>query len=162
LPSKWIYPEIADKDKDKVAKALGRELPISFKESEEIAKIIKGMKLSEAIRYLENVISLKDPVPMSRHNKQLAHHRGISERFPRWRIPVGRFPVKAAKYILKVLNNARNNAENKGLDPEKLIIIHAAAHRGRYLKRYMPRAFGRSTPKFRSYTNFEIIVKEVS
>lgn len=159
MPSKWIYPEIADQEK--TAKALGRELPISFKESEEIAKVIKGMKLDEAIAYLEKVLEKKEYVPMSRHNKQLAHHRGVSERFPKWRIPVGRYPVKATWYILRVLRNARNNAENKGLSPEKLVIVHAAAHRGRYLKRYMPRAFGRATPKFRSYTNFEVIVREV-
>ncbi|MEL9929607.1 MAG: 50S ribosomal protein L22 [Sulfolobales archaeon] len=154
-----MYPEIAEKER--TAKALGRELPISFKESEEIAKVIKGMKLDKAIEYLERVIQLRDYVPMSRHNKQLAHHRGVSERFPRWRIPVGRYPVKAARYILRVLRNARNNAEEKGLNPEALVIVHAAAHRGRYLKRYMPRAFGRATPKFRSYTNFEVVVKEV-
>ena len=74
---------------------------------------------------------------------------------------MGRYPVKAAKYILKVLRNARNNAENQGLDPEKLVIVHAAAHKGRYLKRYMPRAFGRSTPWFSTTTNFEVVVKEV-
>ncbi|MEZ0290467.1 MAG: 50S ribosomal protein L22 [Sulfolobales archaeon] len=160
MPSKWIYPEIADEEK--TAKALGRELPISFKESEEIAKVIKGMRLDEAIKYLENVVQLREPVPMTRHNKQLSHHSGVAEKFPKWRVPVGRYPVKAARYILRVLRNARNNAENKGLDPEKLVIVHAAAHRGRYLKRYMPRAFARATPKFRSYTNFEIVVREVA
>jgi len=57
------------------------------------------------------------------------------------------------------------NAENKGLveDVEKLeenlIIIHMAAHKGYTLKRYMPRAFGRSSPKFRHSSNVEIIVK---
>jgi len=38
--------------------------------------------------------------------------------------------VKAAGQILKVLENAEANAEYKGLDTEKLRIIHISSHRG--------------------------------
>lgn len=157
MPPRWIYPSVGDR----VAKALGRELRISLKESVEIAKVIKGMKLDEAIEYLEKVVRKEAPVPYTRYRKQIAHRRGVNSQFQEWRTPVGRYPVKAARYILKVLKNARNNAENQGMDPEKLIIVHAAAHKGRVLKRYMPRAFGRATPWFSITTNFEVIVKEV-
>jgi len=157
MPPRWVYPNVGER----VARALGRELRISLKESVEIAKVIKGMKLDEAIEYLERVVRKEASVPYTRHRKQIAHRRGVNSQFQEWRTPVGRYPVKAARYILKVLRNARNNAENHGMDPEKLVIIHAAAHKGRVLKRYMPRAFGRATPWFSITTNFEVIVKEV-
>jgi len=159
MPPRWVYPQIGGEGK--LARALGRELRISLKESVEIAKVIKGMKLDEAISYLEKVIRKEVPVPYTRHRKQIAHRSSVNNQFPEWKTPVGRYPVKAARYILKVLRNARNNAENQGLDPERLVIVHAAAHKGRYLKRYMPRAFGRATPWFSITTNFEVIVKEV-
>ncbi len=158
MPPRWTYPQIPG---DRLARALGRELRISLKESVEIAKVIKGMKLDDAIAYLEKVVRKEAPVPYTRHRKQIAHRRGVNAHFQEWRTPVGRYPVKAARYILKVLRNARSNAENQGMDPEKLVIVHAAAHKGRYLKRYMPRAFGRATPWFSTTTNFEVVVKEV-
>lgn len=158
MPPRWIYPP--QFSGERVAKALGRELRISFKESAEIAKVIRGMGLDEAIEYLEKVVEMKAPVPYTRHRKQVAHRRGVGELFPELQTPVGRFPVKAARSILKVLRNARNNAESQGMDPGRLVIVHAAAHRGRYLKRYMPRAFSRSTPWFSSTTNFEVVVAE--
>ncbi|HWQ17858.1 MAG TPA: 50S ribosomal protein L22 [Sulfolobales archaeon] len=158
MPPRWTYPQIPG---DRFARALGRELRISLKESIEIAKVIKGMKLDDAIAYLEKVVRKEAPVPYTRHRKQIAHRRGVNAHFQEWKTPVGRYPVKAARYILKVLRNVRSNAENQGMDPERLVIVHAAAHKGRYLKRYMPRAFGRATPWFSTTTNFEVVVKEV-
>jgi large subunit ribosomal protein L22 len=53
------------------------------------------------------------------------------------------------------------NAENKGLDTENLKIIHASAYPGMKLKRYQPRAFGRSSPKFETLTHVEIVLEEM-
>ena len=72
----------------------------------------------------------------------------------------GGYPVKASKYILKVLENAEANAESKGLDITRLRIIHAAAQKGLVIKKYIPRAFGRSSPYFRRLTHVEIVVEE--
>jgi large subunit ribosomal protein L22 len=49
---------------------------------------------------------------------------------------------------------------NRKIDVDNLYILHIAAHRGRYIKRYMPRAFGRATPKFRTTTHIEVVVGE--
>ena len=160
MPFRWIYPDIG---KDiPIAKALGRELPISYKESVEIAKIIKGMRLKDAIELLNKVVRKETPIPFTRFNGGVGHRKSLSTIYRKWKVQSGRYPVKAAKYILKVLRNAENNAEQKGLDPENLVILHIAAHRGRYIKRYMPRAFGRATPKFRTTTHIEVIVGEKS
>ncbi|KAA0017723.1 MAG: 50S ribosomal protein L22, partial [Thermoplasmata archaeon] len=68
---------------------------------------------------------------------------------------------KAARYILKILENAENNAEYKGLDPENMIIAHISAYKGREIEGIMPRAYGRATQKNEQTTNIEIVLKEV-
>ncbi len=156
----WRY-SMKVKDEERIAKAMAWDVPVSLKETYEIFKIIRGMRLKDAEKLLEDVIALKQPIPYVRYNLKVAHKRGLPGRFPRWRTPVGRYPVKAAKAVLRLLKNVENNAENKQLDVERLIIVHAAVHKGRYLKRWVPRAFGRSTPKVGTMVNMEVIVREV-
>lgn len=156
----WKY-SLKVKDEERTARAMAWDVPVSLKESYEIFKVIRGMKLKDAEKLLEEVIQLKTPIPYVRYKLQIAHKRGLPNRFPRWKTPVGRYPVKTAKAILKLLKNVENNADQKQLDVERLVIIHAAAHKGRFLKRWMPRAFGRATPKFRTTVNMEVIVREV-
>jgi large subunit ribosomal protein L22 len=143
-------------DESKVAKAVIREVPVHPKVIVEIAKAINGMNLKKAEKFLQNVIEQKEPVPFRRSNKKVSHKRGLSDR---WGVPSGRYPIKASKYVLKLLENVENNAENKGLEVEKLVISHIAVSKGLTLKRAMPRAFGRADVirKFRS--NVEVIVR---
>lgn len=152
----WSY-SIKNLDPEKTALASGRDLSISLKEAREICKTIKGMMLQEAKKLLEAVIEKKQPIPYRRYHGKVPHHKGLKK----WKWPVGRYPEKAAKEILKVLENAENNAANKGLDTDRLKIIHAAAQRGPMVKKYTPRAFGRATPWFKKYTHVEIAVMEV-
>jgi MinD superfamily P-loop ATPase len=93
-----------------------------------------GNHVAAAIEDSDVVITVTEPTPLGRHDLEM---------------------------ILKLLKNVENNASNKNLDVDRLVIIHAAAHKGRYLKRWMPRAFGRSTPRIRSTVNMEVIVREV-
>lgn len=155
----WRYSVAVDEVRS--AKAMMWDVPISRKEAYEIFKVLRGMKLVEAKKLLNDVISYKVPIPYTRYKLSIAHKKGLSHLFPKWRSPIGRYPIKACKYILKLLENVENNASNKGLNTEGLVIVHAAAHRGPYLKRWMPRAFGRATPKFRSLTHIEVVVSEV-
>ena len=158
----WRYPQLKGVDPGRVAKAVIRDAPISYKEACEICKVIRGMTLREAKEFLKRVIELREPVPMSRYKLGIAHKPGLADRWPRWKTPIGRYPVKAAKYILRLLENVENNAVNvKNLNPDKLKIVHIAAHRGPYRKKWMPRAFGRATPWFGSTASIEVIVAEV-
>ncbi|WP_456471963.1 50S ribosomal protein L22 [Methanocaldococcus sp.] len=142
-------------DDEKVARAMGRNLPISRKHAREICKEINGMPLDKAIRFLEDVIAMKRPVLFRRHCRKVGHRKGKLGWF------AGRYPVKAASYILKVLLNAKANAEYKGLNTDKLVIYHISANKGITIKRYMPRAFGRATPKFQETVHIQVILKEV-
>ncbi len=155
----WHYSsKIADERPEKTAKAMIWDAPISPKEAAELARELRGKMLKEALEFLERVIKLEEPVPLRWYNTKVAHKRGLAEKAG---VPSGRYPVKAAKYYLKLLKNVLNNAENKGLDEEKLKIVHIASHKGRTLKRWMPRAFGRATPEFERRTHLEVIVEEV-
>ncbi|MEM2419539.1 MAG: 50S ribosomal protein L22 [Candidatus Bathyarchaeia archaeon] len=151
----WGYsiPEEA-LDPEKTVKASGREVRVSHKSAREICKTIKGMNLTEAKRFLRDVIAKKKAVPFTRYKKKLGHRHGLEKAY------AGRYPVKAAKQILKILEGAEANAENKGLDTERLKIIHASAYPGMKIKRYTPRAFGRATPKFETLTHIELVLEE--
>ena len=142
-------------DPDKTAKAAGRHMRCSPKHSREICNYIRGMMLDKAMELLEQVIEEKTWIPYRRHKKKRGHHPGMKK----W--PSGGHPVKASENILAVLRNAEANADNKGLDIDRLRIIHAAAHRGRTYKRFIERAFGRSSPYFENSTHVEIVLEEV-
>ena len=153
MPS-WKY-SIQGLDPDRTAIAGGRDLRISPKASREICRYIRGMMLGKAKERLREVMEMKRPVPYLRHAKKVPHRGGV-EGFD-----AGRYPVKAAGEILKLLNAVEANAEFKGLYTDRLRIMHIAAHRARVIRKYIPRAFGRSSPYFNHLTHVEIAVEEV-
>ncbi len=153
---RWKY-SVKFRDESNIAKAVIRNVPVHPKVMTEVAAAIRGMRLQEAREYLRRVVEKKEAVPFRRAHGKQAHRRGLADR---WGWPVGRYPVKAAKYMLKLLDNVENNAANKNLDVERLRIIHVAAHKGITLKRFMPRAWGRATPKNRVHSHVEIVVRE--
>jgi large subunit ribosomal protein L22 len=140
-----------DIDPDTSARAIGRELPISPKHSVVICRHIKGWRLDRAKDFLEDVIAKKAAVPDTRYG-YAGHRRG--------KVGPGRYPEKAARLILKVLEGAEANAEYKGLVTDDMYIAHSAAHRGRAWEGRFNRARGRTTPKIRETVNVEIILKE--
>jgi large subunit ribosomal protein L22 len=142
----------SDVDPDKTAKAYGYELHCSKKDSLNLARAIRGMKIEDAKNYLQEIADMKKPLPAIFHNKKRAHQKSIGP---------GSYPQKAAKYMLKTLKNAENNAEYKGFDVENMKISHISAYGGRVIEGIMPRAHGRATAKNRKTTNIEIIIEEV-
>lgn len=152
---KWGYSIIEEMlNPEKTAKASGRELKISHKAAREVCKAIKGMMLNDAKQYLRAVAAKKKAIPYTRYNKKLPHRHGLIKTF------AGRYPIKASQQILDVLESAQSNAENKGLDVDRLRIMHAAAYQGIKLKRYTPRAHGRASPKYNTTTHVEIVLDE--
>jgi len=147
---------ISGLDPDKTAKAVGRDVKVSPKPVREICNCIKGMMLDKAKTFLENVVDMKQAVPFKRHNKHQGHRKGL-DKF-KW--DAGRYPVKAAREVLAVIENAENNAEYKGLDIDRVRIIHAIVHKAPPIKKYIPRAFRRSTPYFKRLSHIEIVIEE--
>jgi len=151
---KWGY-SVGWLDPERTAKASGRELRISPKAAREVCAFIRGRMLEDAKKLLEDVIALRRPVPFRRYKKKVPHRRGLQGFY------AGRYPVKAAKKILEVLKSAEANAEYKGLDVERLRVVHAAAYPGRKIRNYIPRAFGRTSPHFETLCHVEIVLEEV-
>ncbi len=140
------------KIEEPLARALGKEIRMSPKDAMEVCRAIRGMKLKTARLYLENVVKKRQAVLYLVHNKKLAHKKGIGGG--------GAYPVKAAGELLKVLKNAEENAKYKGLDVDKLKIVHASAYKGITVRGIVPRAFGRATPANKPLTNVELVLKE--
>ncbi len=154
---KWGYSFVEEKyDAERLAKAAGRDLRIKPKHAREICAVIKGMKLEEAKNFLEKVISLEQSVPFRRYKKKQAHRKDLKQ----FKWYAGRYPRKAAARIYEILTQVEANAEYKGLDLELCRIIHAAAQRGRIIKRYIERAMGRSSSHFKYLTHVEMVIHE--
>jgi len=136
-------------------RASGREVNVSPKAAREIALTIRGMTVAGAIGHLERVRDKKMSVPFRRHKLKVGHRSELQG------FPSGSYPVKAAQAYLDVLKNLQGNSEFKGLDPERVQIVHASAYAGRTIKDYIPRAFGRSSPNFHQLVHIELVGKEV-
>ena len=142
---------------DTIARAKANELNMSPKHSIEIATFIRHQRVNDAIAYLNDVIGLKKAIPFRRFNRNVAHKRGLPGNWD-----AGRYPVKASKAYIRVLESVKKNAEYIGLDADNLEIIHVTANRGRAQKSFFPRAMGRATPKVRETVNLEVVVREVA
>jgi len=144
-------------DKARHVRASVREKSISHKHSREIAVAISGKSIDKAREFLENVVVKKEAVPYRRYHNEVAHRSNIRDGFS-----AGRFPQKAAKEFLKLLDNLESNAEYKGMDLDRLRIVSAVVHKGTKLKRFQPRAMGRSSPKYDTLVHLELVVQEGS
>lgn len=149
-------------DPERMARATGKELPISPKHSCEVCRAIRGLPVTSALDLLDNVITLKEAIPFKRY-KQMIPHRRRSGYATKGMGP-GRYPVKAAKAIKRVIESAQENAD-KSIDDlsdkDDLRIVTAAASRGRVTKGWMPRAHGRWEKFNQESVNIEIILEKM-
>ena len=143
-----------DVDPDSTAKAMLRERHMSHKHSKEIAKEIKGMTAGEAVDYLEAVIDGEQSIPFKQHNSGVGHRADIDG----W--DAGRYPEKASKAFLDLLENATGNADHQGFDGETMEIIHVAAHKVGESPGRKPRAFGRASEWNTPQVDVELVLSE--
>ena len=127
---------------DTIAKAKANELNMSPKHSIEIATFIRHQRVNDAIAYLNDVIGLKKAIPFRRFNRNVAHKRGLPGNWD-----AGRYPVKASKAYIRVLESVKKNAEYIGLDADNLEIIHVSANRGRAQKVFLSPCNGTCDPQ---------------
>jgi large subunit ribosomal protein L22 len=144
-----------DADPDTTAKAMLRERQMSHKHSKAIAREIKGKTAGEAVDYLEAVIEGDQPVPFKQHNSGVGHKRKVDG----W--DAGRYPEKASKAFLDLLENAVGNADHQGFDGESMQIMHVAAHKVGEQQGRKPRAMGRASAWNTPQVDVELILEEV-
>ncbi len=118
---------------EKVARGMLVNAPISTKWAVEVASAIRGMPLLKAEEYLKRVLAHKDWIPQRRYHKDTPHRRGV-----RGGIKSGRYMDKTVEYYLKLIENVKNNAQQKGLDVSKLRIVHVSASKGYRRHRVQP------------------------
>jgi large subunit ribosomal protein L22 len=147
---KYSFGEI---DPKTMARAYGKEIDMSPKHAVEIARTIKGMTVENAQNYLLKVTRLEKAVKFRKYGS-VGHRKG--------KLGPGRFPVKASRMFLKLLQQVAANAElHIDTEPEDLRIIHLATYKGVRVDSWYPRAHGRSSPKRREKVNVEIIVEKI-
>lgn len=132
---------------EKTARAYGSALPISTKQSIEICNFIRGKNLNKAIAHLKRVLEMKGAIPYKRFTDGVGHKPGIAS---------GRYPQKASKHILELLESVKSNASVKNLDTDNLRITHLVAN-----KASRPWRYGRQKRRKAKRTHVEIIVKEI-
>jgi large subunit ribosomal protein L22 len=140
-------------DPETTAKAMLRERPISLKHSKAVARAIKGMTVADAEEYLEAVVDGERSVPFKQHNTGVGHRSDIDG----W--DAGRYPEKVSEDFLKLIENARNNADEQGFDGESMTISHVAPHKVGERQGRKPRAFGRADPWNTTLCDVELILE---
>ncbi len=99
--------------KEHRASAKSTNLSVSTKHSIEISKSLRFKNTTLAKKILEDLISLKRPIPFKTHNRDTGHKAGMA---------AGRFPIKAAREFLSLINSVEANAQAKGLNTSSLKI----------------------------------------
>ncbi len=107
-----------------IVTAKAYNLPISRKHSVEVARFIRGKKLKDVLRILDEIIDLRTPVKLTKHNRGVAHKSGVGP---------GRYPVKVAKHIKKVILSAKANGEQQGLKNLEEAVVIVEANKGQTL-----------------------------
>ena len=119
------------------ARAMLTNAPVSLKYSVEVCNQIKTMPVNKAIAFMKRIYAHEDYLPLRVYNK------------------------KVAQEFIKLFELVKANADNKGLDAEKLLIIHIYANAG--INRFSYQSKGRIAGKARrrNATNIEVIVQEM-
>jgi large subunit ribosomal protein L22 len=137
---------------DAVARAYN--CPISFKFSVEMAREIKDQPYKKVVKYLEDIMALKRHLPLKRYNKDVGHKKGDAVSG----VKSGRFPVKVAKYFLKVLEMAKSNADYIGLDSTKKDLVVRGAVVSQGVKRFNFQTKGKRRVRRDQTTCVEIVL----
>lgn len=132
---------------DKMVRSGARNLPVSTKACIMICQQIRGMKIVDAKRFLDDVVAHKRPIVYTRFTDGVGHRPG--------KIASGRYPEKAVLAVRKLLVNLENNAQQKGLGEDLQIIFSSAnkgVHRGR---------FGRQSRRTAKATHLDMVAAQV-
>lgn len=134
-------------ESEHIARAVGRDLPISTKQAIEICDTIRGMNLVKAKTLLENVIKEKAAIAYKKFCGGVGHRTQVAG--------AGRYPKKASTELLSLLKSVEANAQNKGLTVASLEIVHINAQKSANQWHY-----GRQRRVSMKRTHVELIVEE--
>ncbi len=111
-----------NQDRQGVVFANMKDINASFKDLGAVCDSIRYRSLGAAMDLLDAVSTGTTPIPYRKHNASMGSRHELGGK-------KGRTPKKCAMLVKKVLVNASANAEQKGLDPEALYVVHASANK---------------------------------
>ncbi|MCH8976746.1 MAG: 50S ribosomal protein L22, partial [Proteobacteria bacterium] len=126
----YDYGYQGEGNKEDLAKAQQYNIDASYKDLCAVCTNIRGLTQDDGRKYLLSVLNDGFPVKYVRWNKHLGHRRELGGAR-------GRYPVKAAKFVLMVLTNAIANADTKGILDG--VIVHASANKQSIYSRLQPK-----------------------
>jgi len=133
-------------NKENMARGMIKSAPVSTKHCIEICNSIRGRNTVFAKELLRDIIAIKKPLKFMRFTGGVGHKKGMAS---------GRYPVKAAKAVLGLIESVEANAQSKGLNSSNLVIVHTCSHLGTRQWRY-----GRQRRRMMKRTHAEVVVEE--
>ncbi|MFB6244869.1 MAG: 50S ribosomal protein L22 [Candidatus Nanohaloarchaea archaeon] len=103
------------------AKAVGKNLRVSWKHCTEIGRFLKDDSIEKAINKMERVMDKELAVPATKFDSNAGHVSGQGK---------GRYPVNAAEEVVKLLRQAEANAEHQGLNTNALEVQEFITNQG--------------------------------
>merc|ERR1712039_191505 len=128
--------------KKQAVKARGQDLAVSFKNTYNTARAVKGMKVQYAVKYLNACLNKQRCIPQRRY----CGSTGRTAQAKEFGVTKGRWPTKSIKIVLGLLENMLANANFKQMQPEDLVVSHVQVNRAPCGRRRTYRAHGRITP----------------
>eukprot|EP01059_Diplonema_ambulator_P024164 TRINITY_DN39_c0_g2_i1.p1 TRINITY_DN39_c0_g2~~TRINITY_DN39_c0_g2_i1.p1 ORF type:complete len:189 (+),score=51.85 TRINITY_DN39_c0_g2_i1:60-626(+) len=144
------------KDETNCAKSKASDMRVHFKNTWQVARVLRKMPLKKAQKYLDDVINHKRCIPYIR----FSHAAGRTPQAKEWGVTQGRWPRKSIELMQNLLKNAESNAEQKGLETSQLAISHIMCQRAQKIRRRTYRAHGRIGAYMASPCHVELFLEK--
>ena len=157
----------------RMASARAVNVDMHAKHCFEVCRAVKNMTAGSAIDYLNEVLRIDSdradvrrkaaavPYRLGSGNKKRKRSGPSMVGHRKGGVGPGRYPVKASRAVIKLIQSAMDNARHQyeDIDAEEMEITHIAAHRGQIKRGFIPRARGRATPSNHYQVNLEIFLE---
>ena len=160
----------------RLATARAVDVDMHVKHCFEVCRAVKNKTASPAVDFLNQVLKIDSnradvrrkaaavPYRLGSGNKRKRRSGPSMVGHRKGGIGPGRYPVKASREILKLIESAMENArfQHEDIDAEEMVITHIAAHRGQIRRGWIPRARGRATPSNHYRVNLEVFLEDMN
>lgn len=145
-------------DESATVKACVSNAKVSFKNTRETCSTLRGRTVEGCITYLKNVIEKKECVPMRRYARGCGNTAQAKQfNIGKYKASKGRWPMKSAEAVIKVLKNIKNNAAVKNIDVEDLVVKMVSVNRAPKIHGRVFRAHGRVNAFNKSPCHIQVV-----